>query len=177
MINFEVINNLPVILRPFEKMIFSNKKLQEFNFVEKQDFVHTVLLIMAKQVGGTAYFWRKEEEDFVLEGWVEGLEEFRPKQILNALDLILEGKYLKRDEVVPRNAMDFKHFMRNGTHNQIPELYNSAPLNVLKLGYDKEAAREKSLGIAKTSLDNIRGMLPKPKKSFKQIQNEAGRIR
>jgi hypothetical protein len=177
MLNFEVLNNLPVWLRAFDKIIFSDKFLCEYDCMTQTDFIYEMLGEMSKQCGGKGYFFRPDEEKDVLEGWVKCLGNFHPKQIIEAMDLILSGKYLKRDDVVPRTAMDFKWFMQNGTHNQIPEIYRPAPTNVLKLGYDKEAAREKSLGIAKTSLDNIRAMLPKPKKSFKQIQDEAGRTR
>lgn len=107
------------ILEPFSEMIEKNAFLYECEKITQQDFVYAILMLMAKQCGGFGYFWRGEDEDFVLDGWIEGLNKFRPKHILQTIDLILNGKYKKQEDIVPRNAMDFKYFMNNGPHAQL----------------------------------------------------------
>lgn len=106
-------------LQLFAVMIEQNNVLEVSEKAEQVDFVYTIIKIMAKQSGGFGYFWRDEDEDFIFSGWVEGLISFKPTQILNAVDLVLNGYYKKYESVVPKTVMDFKEFMKNGSHAQL----------------------------------------------------------
>jgi hypothetical protein len=163
------------LLNDFSGKIKENRPLSEWSKDERTEFVLLIIYIMAQGCGGLSYFWQEKDREMVLEGWIRHLEDCRPQQIIKTKDLVFSGKYEKRGDYVPRNAIDFKIFMQNGTHNLIPDYYQP-PQNVPMLDHDKQAAREKSLALAKVEIEKMKAMLPKVKKSFKQLQEEAGRI-
>lgn len=141
MSNIETLKDFPESLRPFEKIIFSDKKLSAYDKDLREDFVYSVLKEMAQQCGGMGYFWRAEDESFIFDGWVKGLANFYPFRIVEMLNWILLGKYKKREDFIPRNAMDFKCFMIQVIESQPPVMIKTSPS--LLLEFDADCAKEK----------------------------------
>lgn len=95
-----------------------NQRVGDLSEEDKEIFVLEIIIAMAAQCGGFSHFWRQEDRELVLGGWIKGLEPFRTKRILAVVELILDCKYKKQDafgreDYVPRTAMDFKYFMVN----------------------------------------------------------------
>lgn len=146
----------PAITKSFEKMIEVGKRLGEYEYDTQLDLISSILMLMGRQIGGLSYFYKADEYDFIMNGWADGLRDFHPKSIFEAVEMVLDGKYQKRDDIVPRNPMEFKNFMRNCPSNEIPPYYAPAPIDALRIGYDSEEARERSRIKAEENLKEIR---------------------
>jgi hypothetical protein len=144
MTDFNFSGSFPDWIQPFKQSVLSNKKLNELGSQDKIDFVYLVLEKMAKQVGGMGYFWRKEEEDFVIEGWLEALGSLKIEQILRTVSLVLDCQYNKREDYVPRTAMDFKHFWKARGMNADCLLKQESQKPVALLVYDEEGSKKRA---------------------------------
>jgi hypothetical protein len=117
-----------------EGRAIDNQRVCDLVGSSKRDFVYGAIRRLAAQCGGLGYFWKAEDMEFILEGWVDGLGPFKTKRIVAVIDLILDCKYKKidsfgREDYVPRTVIDFKNFMihTQSTFEIEPKKYVDSP--------------------------------------------------
>lgn len=143
-----------------------NISIANWDMNHRYDFINGILTILSRWTGnGMGYFWNEKYKNSTFQGWMECLECFSAKTLLEMVQLILDGKYRKGDDSIPRSPMDFKHFVMHGTHSQIPKVINdeikvSIDKNLLlSNAYDNINRREKSEKIAQENLQKIRAIV------------------
>jgi hypothetical protein len=138
------VDNFPEWAKFFRRIIYSQKNLQILEYPARKIFVYAMLEKMGRHAGGMNYFWTKEEEDFALKGWIEVFGELTPEKIIRTICLILEGKYSKSGDCVPKTSLDFKNFWIETAQNA-PALFEepkTEPFALLE--HDKEATQERA---------------------------------
>jgi hypothetical protein len=150
---------IPDLLKKFSNEIYSEDNLCKKSMEFRMEFVYSVISTFAQQCGGIRFFWCKEDEKFIFDGWVQGLANFKIKNIITAVILILDCKYKKRDDFIPRNVIDFKHFIIE-TKN-INLFKNDSNNPDLRLEYDIEDAEKRAEEARKIYMEKIRKILPK----------------
>ncbi|MGL4341231.1 MAG: hypothetical protein ACRCSZ_02270 [Lactococcus lactis] len=151
--------DLPEKIKIYESEIMNGLKVKDLEDRKGKEFVYAVLEEMGQQCGGVRYFWPVEDKTFIFSGWLKGLMNFKLRNIVNALILVLQCKYNRKDEIVPRNAMSFKRFILDTENiNLIKEPIEEPKL---MLEYDHDSARERAEKARKESIEKLREVFPR----------------
>ena len=162
---------LPELKSPYFADAYQNPRyIRDFPLEQGKDFIYHIMNRMGMENGGMSYFYHEHEKEAILQAWVNGLQQYTGRQLLNTLHEVLAGNISK----TPRTTMEFKQLMQHGTHHRLaPSVAETrgAPTNAyMQLGYTDEStgevkteARIRSEAIRADHIAQCKAMLPKAK--------------
>lgn len=119
----------------------------------QQKFINEILILMGAHAGGMSYFTYGCPLNQVISSWTIGLRMFKPRAILEAVHHILDGKYDRNGNLIPRSVIEFKWFLRKmGEH--LPQ-FEASEDEVRRLTFDTITARQKSEVCAKEAMEKL----------------------
>ena len=158
-------SNIPESLVFYKDKISDGSYLRDMKEDEMNSFVTDILEIMASRCGGHNFFWKKEDEKLVFSGWVDGLKKFTLKEIVNCLLLILDYRYSKKDDHIPRSVIDFGYFLIETRACDLLKIEEKKE-KPLELGYDEEGAKERALEARNKAIGDLKKLFPRMYKNL-----------
>jgi hypothetical protein len=129
--------------KSFENLNFS-VRLSNWGKEDLYDFILSALTIMSMWTESKLnYFWKNGEEESALGGWIDCLEVITANSVIVTLESVRDGHYKKYEDLIPRSAIDFKHFALTGNHKRSTiQNYSQEPSNLLRLNYNSDEHNE-----------------------------------
>lgn len=165
-------NNIPKSLIVYKAHLIDDVSVGDMSENDANSFVKDVLSIMGATCGGMNFFWKKEDENFVFEGWLECFKKFKIRSIVNTLLLVMDLKYKKRDEHIPKFAIDFCHFLNETRNMDVLRMDDQKSEDTLMIEHDKEGAIERNKHAGNYYMPKIKELIDKMRAN-RRVSNES----